>query len=160
MISSIVSKYKDVVHVMPTCRINAVDLFFLIQRIIRSLGKAGFRVFSVITDNNAINRKAMSFFAVPQKLSFVYPHPCDRTCPLFFFFDSVHLLECIRNNWINKKSTATCMMYPSVKSETVQSDHCDIIHFELTSPVSIAQSSFKALHHLRQLECYSIVRFA
>jgi len=42
----------------------------------------------------------------------------------------------------------------------VQSDHCDIIRFELTSPVSIAQSRFKALHHLHQLECYSIVRFA
>jgi len=57
MISSIVSKYKDVAHVLPTCKINAVDLFVLIQRIIRGLEEAGFRVFSVITDNNAINRK-------------------------------------------------------------------------------------------------------
>ena len=31
MISSIVSKYKDVVHVLPTCKINAVDLFVLIH---------------------------------------------------------------------------------------------------------------------------------
>jgi len=146
MISSIVSKYKDAVHVLPTCKINAMDLFALIQRTIRGLEEAGFRVFSVITDNNAINRKAMPFFAEPHQLSFVYPHPCDVSRPLFFLFDSVHLLKCIRNNWINAKSTEKCMVYPCVKSEKVRSDHCDITSLELTSPVSIAESSFNALH--------------
>jgi len=65
MISSIVSKYKDVVHVLPTCKINAKDLFALIQITIRGLEEVGFRVIFVITDNNAINRKAMSFYAEP-----------------------------------------------------------------------------------------------
>jgi len=160
MISSIVSKYKDVVHVLPTCKTIAMDLFALIQRTIRGLEEAGFRVCSVITDNSAINRKAMSFFAEPHQLSFVYPHPCDLSRPLFFLFDSVHLLKCIRNNWINVKSTGKCMMYPCVKSEKVGSDHCDITRLELTSPVSIVESSFNALHHIHQLECDSFVRFA
>jgi len=51
-------------------------------------------------------------------------------------------------------------MYPSVQSEKVQSDNCDITRFESTSPLSIAQSSFDAVQQLHQLECDSIVRFA
>jgi len=58
------------------------------------------------------------------------------------------------------KSTGKGMMYPCVKSEKVRSDHCDITRFELTSPVSIAESSFNALRHLHQLECDPMVKFA
>jgi len=148
MISSIVSKYKDVVHVLPTCKINAKDLFALIRRTIRGLEEAGFRVISVITDNNAISRKAMLFFAEPHKLSFVYLHPCDVSRLLFFLFDSVHILKCVRNNWVNQKSTGKCMMYTSVKSEKVQVDNCDITRFELIKPVIIAQASNQKLIHL------------
>lgn len=36
-------------------------------------------------------------------MSIVYPHPLDKTRPLFYLFDSVHLLKCIRNNWLNSK---------------------------------------------------------
>jgi len=58
------------------------------------------------------------------------------------------------------KSTGKGVMYPCVKSEKVRSDHCDITRFELTSPVSIAESSFNALRHLHQLECDPMVKFA
>ena len=159
VVSSILSKYKDVVHVLPTCTINGEQLFALIQRTIRGLEEAGFHVISDITDNTNINRKAMSSFAVPPKLSFVYPHPCDLSRPLFFLFDSVHIFKCIMNNWINQKSAGKCMMYPSLQ-EKVQSDNCEITRFELSSPVSIAQSSFNALKQLHQLEYDSTVRFA
>ena len=83
MISSIVFMYKDVVHVLPTCSINDEELFSLIRKTIRGLEEAGFRVISVIAENNAVNRKAMSFFTVPPKLSFVYPNPCDVSRSLF-----------------------------------------------------------------------------
>ena len=57
MITSILSKYKDVVHVLPTCKLDGKDLYILIQRTVWGLEKVGFHVISVITDNNAINRK-------------------------------------------------------------------------------------------------------
>ena len=90
----------------------------------------------------------------------MYPHPCDVSRPLFFLFDSVHILKCVRNNWVNQKSTGKCMMYPSVKSEKVQVDNCSINRFELIKPVIIAQATFNSLERLHQLECDSIVRFA
>ena len=112
MLSSVFSKYKDVVHVMPTRRLKAENLFDIIRRLIIGLEEIGFRVLSVITDNNAINKKAMSFFCSPAKLSIVYPHPFMKSRPLFFLFDSVHILKCIRNNWLGQKDTSKCMMFP------------------------------------------------
>ena len=62
MLSSVCSKFKDVVHVMPAKSIKAEILFNVMKHIIIGLEQIGFRVISVITDNNAINKKAMSFF--------------------------------------------------------------------------------------------------
>jgi hypothetical protein len=30
-------------------------------------------------------------------------HPCDSTRLLFFLFDSLHFIKCVRNNWFNQK---------------------------------------------------------
>ena len=38
------------------------------------------------------------------KLKHFIPNPFDNRLKLFFLFDSVHLLKCIRNNWFNEKS--------------------------------------------------------
>ena len=59
MLSSVFSQYKDVVHVMPTECLKAESLFDIIKRIIISLEERGFRVLSIITDNNTINKKAI-----------------------------------------------------------------------------------------------------
>ena len=95
MISSVFSKYKDVVHLLPTCKISANDLNAMLKKIIIGLEDIGFKVIAVITDNNAINRKAMSYFVTPQKLSIVYPHPCNHTRPFFFFLiQYIHCENC------------------------------------------------------------------
>ena len=82
---------------------NAESLFNITKRLIIGLEQIGFKVICVITDNNSINRKAMSYFHSPPKSSTVYRHPAHDSRPLFFMFDSVYLLKCIRNNWINTK---------------------------------------------------------
>ena len=92
------SKYKDVVHILPTSKIAADDLFIVLKKTIVGLETVGFCVIAVITDNNDINRKALSKFASPPQLYIVYPHPCNAPRPLFFLLDSVHILKCIRNN--------------------------------------------------------------
>ena len=62
MIQSILSDYKDVVHVVPVHKLSAVDLHVLIKKTVKGLDIVGFRVICIVTDNNAINGKAMSFF--------------------------------------------------------------------------------------------------
>lgn len=113
MVNSVCSVYKDVAHIMPTKSMTAENLYSFIKKILIGLEDIGFRVICVLTDNNAINKKAMSHFTVPPKLSIVYPHPADSSRPLFFMFDSVHLLKCIRNNWLGQKDLDKCMKFPS-----------------------------------------------
>lgn len=81
MVKSILSPFKDVVHNLPITTINA-DILLSVLKII-GLEHIGFRIVSVISDDNAINRKVMCAFANPPKLSIFYPHPCDKSQPLF-----------------------------------------------------------------------------
>ena len=62
IIQSILSDYKDVVHVVPVHKLSAADLHVLIKKTVKGLEIVGFRVICVVTDNNAINGRAMSFF--------------------------------------------------------------------------------------------------
>ena len=71
MLSSVFSKYKDVFHLLPTCKISANDLNAMFKKVIIGLKDIGFKVIAVITDSNATNRKAMSYFVTLQKLSIV-----------------------------------------------------------------------------------------
>ena len=112
MLSSVFLQYKDVVHVMQTKCLKAESLFDIIKRIIIGLEELGFQELSVITDNNAINKTPISLFCSPPKLSIVYLHPVLKSQPLFFLFDSVHILECFRNNWLGQKDPSKCMVFP------------------------------------------------
>ena len=52
IISSVFSHNKDDVHVLPTCKMTADDLFYWTDKTVRGLEEIGFEVISVITDNN------------------------------------------------------------------------------------------------------------
>ena len=149
MISSIMSKYKDVVHIIPAKCMKAEILHDILRTIIIGLEKIGFQVICVITDNNAINGKALSLFAKPPKLSIVYPHPVESSRPLFFMYDSVHLLKCIRNNWINQKDTMKTMRYPEFSS--------DGIYYENHK---IELAPFKTLRQLYTLEADNLLKYS
>lgn len=104
MYSSLLSSVKEVVHVFLVKTLNFEGLNTIIKKIIVLLEKYGLKITAVVTDNNAINRKAMSLFSSPSHgLSIVYAHPFDCNRPLFFFIDTVHLFKNIRNNWLNQK---------------------------------------------------------
>lgn len=115
MIISVNSKFKEVVHISPVSKINHESLFIFIKSIILKLEQIGYKIFCVISDNNALNSKAMNNFSKHNKLSIVYPHPADNSRPLFYLFDSVHILKCIRNNWLNSKPNQI-MQYPNFDS--------------------------------------------
>ncbi|GFV95247.1 THAP-type domain-containing protein [Trichonephila clavipes] len=112
MIQSLLSLLKEAVHIMPVNKIDGEKLFAVVKKAIVELDGIGFKVIGVVSNNNSINRKAMSNFSVPPKMSIVYPHPSDSSNPLFFVIDSVHLFKCIRNNWINKKNAGQSFYFP------------------------------------------------
>lgn len=96
MAQSLLSPNKDVIHILPVNKLSADVLHEHAKHIILSVEKIGLKVIAVITDNNALNRKMMSFFAANPQVSIVYPHPADNTRPLFYVVDPVHLLKCVR----------------------------------------------------------------
>ena len=61
MLSSVFSQYKDVVHIMPTNYLHTENLFDIVKCMIIGLEEISFQVLSVITDNNAINKKFYIF---------------------------------------------------------------------------------------------------
>ena len=54
----------------------------------------------------------MSRLADLARLFIAYPHPCFQSRPMFFLFDSVHILKCIRNNWLNLRSFDKSFVFP------------------------------------------------
>ena len=150
MISSLFSAYKDVVHVLPSRKMSAETLYDFICKTVKGLETLGFRVISVITDNNSINRKAMSYFASPPQRSIVYPHPSDNSRPLFFILDSVHILKCIRNNWLNQKTENRCINFPSFQYDNINS----------TNTSDLAFASFDSLKQLHHMEAQNTLKFS
>ena len=146
MITSPFSSYKDVIYILPGKKMRVETLHNVISKTITGLETIGF---CVITDNNSNNSKATSFFSSPPKKSNVYPHPYENSRLLFFLLDTVHILKCIRNNWLNQKSANRCIVYPSL-------NFCNI-STENSSGVSLA--SFEALKYLHQLECQQNLKF-
>lgn len=145
MMQSLLSPQKNV-HILPVDKINAEQLHTVLRTIINELEKVGLRIIAVITDNNSINRRTMSLFGTSSKVSSSYPHPSDPTRPLFFVIDPVHLLKCVRNNWINQKNCGTCMFFPSL--------------LNLHSNPKILTASFKTLRDLHLKEQDQLVKAA
>ena len=65
MLSSVFSQYNDV-YVMPTKCLKAENLFDIVKRLIICLQEIDFQVLSIMTDNNAINKKLHLSLTVPQ----------------------------------------------------------------------------------------------
>lgn len=89
----------------------------VLRRVIMNLEDAGLHVVAVMTDNNSINKKVMSMFGESNEPSIVYPHPAKQEQPLFHIVDTVPLLKCIRNNWLNQKNCDKCLYYPPFERE-------------------------------------------
>lgn len=119
MISSVTSKLREVIHIFPATAIKSNVLFNCIKAVITKLEDNGYTVFCVISDNNSLNGKTIRNFSLKKELSIVYSHPCDNIRPIFFLYDSVHLIKCIRNNWLNSKPNKT-FTYPDFETGEIR----------------------------------------
>ncbi|GFW07780.1 THAP-type domain-containing protein [Trichonephila clavipes] len=144
MIQSLLFPLKEIIHIMPVKKIDGEKLFAVVKKTIVELDGIEFKVIGAVSDNNSINRKAMSNFSVPPKLSIVYPHPSDSFNPLFFVIDSVHIFKCIRNNWINQKNAGQCFYFPD---------------FEDHNKFPLLEANFSTLKQLYDIESNNLVKF-
>ena len=147
MLSHVFSQYKDIVHVMPTKCLQSEYLFDITKCIIISLVEIGFQVLSIITDNNAINKEAISFFCHLLKLWILYTHSVMKSRLLFFLFDSVYILKCIRNDCLGQKDASKCMLFPKF---------CQNEYHELESVQSILFCTLKKISCPRMSQSINI----
>lgn len=177
MIQSLCSSFKDVVHILPVNKMDGNKLFEIIKTVILGLETIGFKVVAIVTDNNKINHRAVSEFAIPEsntskcnqsvtpsisrqgtmlperqintikkipkkKRSFVYPHPSDKSRPLFYINDTVHIFKCIRNNWLNLKNYRLTFCFPDF--------------YDLTT---VRYASFEAIRDVYKIESDKLLKF-
>lgn len=107
--------------------------------------EVGFKVICVVTDNYTINKKAMSQFMDPPKILIVYKHPSSDIRPLFFATDSVHLIKCVRNNWLNQNDDDQSFQYPDFGNISGWNGN-------------VITASFKALKKLHYIENNSLIK--
>ncbi|KAF2886226.1 hypothetical protein ILUMI_19947 [Ignelater luminosus] len=98
MISSLISPYKEVVHILPVNKMTGEVLHTFLKNIVIGLHNIGFEVLGVVSDNHSINRKAISYFSNPPEVKIVYPNPADENKSLYFVIDTVHILKNINTH--------------------------------------------------------------
>ncbi|KAH9384172.1 hypothetical protein HPB48_026165 [Haemaphysalis longicornis] len=151
MVQSLAGTFKEVAHIVPVRGADGEFLHTLLRDVICGLEKIGYKIICVVTDNNKVNGKAMAKFkpsascAPAGTSNFVYPHPCDPQRPLFRVLDTVRLLKCIRNNWINQKNHQRCFSFPE---------------FDTEGGGRMLSASFETLREAYDLEIGQLLRFA
>ncbi len=106
------------------------------------LESVGYFVFFLISDNNRVDINMFSELCGGTLMPYTQQHPCSKDRKLFFLFDSVHLLKCVRNNWLCHCHTESTFTYPDIKYGT------------------ICKASLNHLRKLYKAEKDSIVRMA
>lgn len=146
MIKSLLSTYKDVVSIQPIHTLTSAYLCQSIISVIKMLHFSGFVVCCTIVDNSAPNAKCykeMGLESTPSGRHY-FEHPCTKQ-PVFFLFDSVHLLKKIYTNWLNK----TVLHYPQFLEQGTEE-----------STVFISNADFQIVKNIFFKECGSSARIA
>jgi hypothetical protein len=118
MICSLLSSNKDVAALIPVQNLNAAYLKDCTVKVIRMLESCGFLVLCLISDNNSVNRNMFTDLC-GDELKPSVTHPCSSDRKLFFLFDSVHLLKCIRNNWLGQSDRERTFTFPDFSTGVV-----------------------------------------
>lgn len=116
MMCSLLSSNKDVAAMVPVTNLTATYLVDITKRVIDLLESAGYYVFCIISDNNRVNRNMFSLLC-NGVLQPCIKHPLNPERKLFLMFDSVHLLKCIRNNWLGQSDYDHTFLCPGIVNE-------------------------------------------
>ena len=106
-------KWSTIVRLFPLSSTNASDLHLAIKAVVCEIEKCGLFVQVMCSDNYPQNVNIFKKFSPDQKtLTSIVPHPVDITRNLFLLFDTVHILKCIQNNWLNTQDYNHTFLFP------------------------------------------------
>ena len=148
MISSIFSKYQEIVKLTPVRNQTHVQLKKSALDVLDTLNELGFIVLAITSDNHATNRKLFydlcgGNFKIDKKDRHHNHFKFRRNGKLIHcFFDAPHMWKCIRNNWINLDNYLKCFVYPE--------------NDKLVGDIA----SFEAVYDLYDMEKSNITKYA
>ena len=91
------------ISVTPVHKLTAAFQFDIVKEAAAIVERSGGYVLGSITDNHKVNQQYCKLFDRPDNHSATSKHPLDEGRVWYLLFDTVHLLKCIRNNWITEK---------------------------------------------------------
>ena len=116
MVKSIFGNYKEVIYLMPKFQTVSFDLSSKCMKVINLIEKFGAKVVAIATDNNRININMYSglFFKDlnPSKEHHFFP-----SRRVFRFYDPVHIIKNLRNNFIKKKDVEQTIQFYKVDDQ-------------------------------------------
>ena len=89
------------VSVTPVHKLTSEYQFNVVKEAAGLVETSGGIVLGSITDNHKVNQQFCKLFN--RTHDFLAIHPLDDSRSWYLLFDTVHLLKCIRNNWISEK---------------------------------------------------------
>ena len=97
---------------LPCCNPKSSELLPIVKQVIIDIEKCNHKVVAICTDDYQLNVGLFKSLAGSSNLQTTCPNPADSTGSIFLMFDPVHIVKCIRNNWINQKDTKTTLTFP------------------------------------------------
>ena len=116
MVSSLSIKFSTIVRLIPLGSSNAELIYPIVKSTICDIEDCGLFVEAVCTDNYPLNVRLYKMFSPDSKLEQKVEHPCDPQRSLILFFDIVHIIKCIRNNWLNLKDNENTLIFRSSRN--------------------------------------------
>ncbi|GBO03880.1 hypothetical protein AVEN_62404-1, partial [Araneus ventricosus] len=112
MITSLFSKYKELVALVPMKNQTADDLYCQTLKVLQMLNDCKYNALCSISDNNRINRNMFTQMCQGNLVNCI-SNPVEPENKLFLLFDTVHLIKSVRNNWFNEKTLGQVLCFPS-----------------------------------------------
>ena len=170
MVSSLSTRFSSIVRLIPLGSSSAETLYPIVKSTICDIEACGVFVEAVCTDNYPLNVRLYKCFSADSKLRPKVQHPCNPQRNLILFFDIVHIIKSIRNNWLNLKNFDNTFIFPrfdecqlsaqhniSEMNKSFTSQFLEPVFRPLNLPLILFIPNF-ATHHLKiSVICLSLI---
>ena len=143
MVKSVFGPYREVITLIPRYKETGNQLHDHCVKNLILLNELGAKVVAITTDNNRVNENMFKAFGINRGNISIGFHPLTNE-NFFAFYDSVHIVINLRNNWITKKDPEHSMTYYDfvngckVKKVAKFSHLCDLFLASGKDPITIS----------------------
>lgn len=135
MLKPMMSSECFVIRLIPIFSLTGDFLFQQLCLALQIVQGCGGKVLAMVCDNATTNRKCYKKFRKGSE-SWLGFNPHDPSRDLHLLFDSVHLMKCVRNNWINEKCQQLKLELPT---KTIVGKWSDIVDLYKNDSLNIAR---------------------